>query len=389
MSVIGLMSGTSVDGIGAAWVDIHPSTPIPHIQLKAFSTFPFPNSLRESVLAACGHPPIQVEDICALNFRLGEAFATAVIKLAKANHVSLKQIDLIASHGQTIRHLPPSSKSATGSTLQIGEPAIIAERTGVTTVADFRPADMAAGGQGAPLASYLHYCLFRGCNVGVGVQNIGGIGNLTFIKKGGTLQDVIAFDTGPGNVLMDATMYMLTGGRQRFDRNGSFASRGKVNHRLLGRLLSHPYFKKRYPKTTGREIFGCSMAQRLVRQSKGMKGEDLMATLTAFTAHSIAKSCEQSIHPLSELKELIIGGGGAKNKLLFYMIQHLLPSVQLKRFEDYQWNSDAIEAMAFALLGYETVNGRASNLPSVTGAAHPALLGKIIPGDNFKSLSLK
>lgn len=280
-----------------------------------------------------------------------------------------------------------------GSTLQIGEPAVIAEMTGITTVADFRPSDMAAGGQGAPLAPYLHYCLFQSLDTCLGVQNIGGIGNLTFIPKGAKLKNVIAFDTGPGNVLLDSVIFMLTNGRRHFDLNGKMASQGVVQERLLKKLLSHPYFKTRHPKTTGRETFGCSFAQRIFREERKMKKQDLMATLTAFTAYTIAESCVGFSHPsLTEarrMKELIIGGGGAKNKTLFYMLQKLLPSIQIKRFEDYQLNGDAIEAMAFALLAYETISGHPANIPSATGASHPKVLGKVIPGANFKSFSLK
>ena len=385
--VIGLMSGTSADGVDAALVEIERSDGFPLLRLKAFHTFPFSKKLKQMILKASSHEALAVDEICKLNFRLGEEFARAVIHLAKMAHVPLKMIDLVGSHGQTIKHLPPKSLRPIGfgSTLQIGEPSIIAERTGITTVADFRPRDMAAGGHGAPLAPYLHYHLLRSLNYGVAVQNIGGISNMTYIPPGAKLRDVIAFDTGPGNMIIDAVVTKLYQ-KLDYDKEGRLAARGKVQTRLLNSLLKHPYFKKKPPKSTGREEFGIFLAEKIIQKTKGLKKEDVIATVTAFTAYSIAEGYKRVILPKFKLKEIVVGGGGARNKTLFTMIQNLLPSVQLKTFEDFHLNSNAIEAMAFALMAYETLQGRASNIPKVTGASHAVLLGKIIPGNNFNSL---
>ena len=219
------------------------------------------------ILKASSHEALAVDEICKLNFRLGEEFARAVIHLAKMAHVPLKMIDLVGSHGQTIKHLPPKSLRPIGfgSTLQIGEPSIIAERTGITTVADFRPRDMAAGGHGAPLAPYLHYHLFRSLNYGVAVQNIGGISNMTYIPPGAKLRDVIAFDTGPGNMIIDAVVTKLYQ-KLDYDKEGRLAARGKVQTRLLNSLLKHPYFKKKPPKSTGREEFGIFLAEKIIQK---------------------------------------------------------------------------------------------------------------------------
>ncbi len=392
--VIGLMSGTSADGVDAALVEIEMNDGFPLLRLKAFQTSPFSKKLKHMILRASSHEALAVDEICKLNFQLGEEFAQAAIRLTKLAHVPLTMIDLIGSHGQTIKHLPPKSLKPIefGSTLQIGEPSLIAERTGVTTVADFRPRDMAAGGHGAPLAPYLHYQLFRSLNYGVAVQNIGGISNMTYIAPGSKISDVIAFDTGPGNMLIDAVVTKLTHQKLDYDKEGRLAARGKIQTGLLKSLLKHPYFKKKPPKSTGREEFGVFLAEKIIQKAqrlkKKLKKEDIIATVTAFTAYSIAGSYQQIILPKFKLKEIIVGGGGARNKTLFSMIQRLLPSVQLKCFEDFHLNSNAIEAMAFALMAYETIHGKASNIPKVTGASHPVLLGKIIPGNNFKSLFL-
>ena len=381
---IGVISGTSVDGIDVAHVEIFQKEPFPSLKLRAFKTYPYAPKIRTQIFAASSNEPFSVEALCRLNVEVGEVFAEAILAFSKEFQCPLKGIDLIGSHGQTIRHLPPSKLGKkTGATLQIGEPSVIAEKTGVLTIADFRPRDLAAGGNGAPLTPYLHYCLFHDLHRHAGVQNIGGMGNLTFIRSGVSLSEVVAFDTGPGNVLIDAAISLLTKGRKQFDTEGSWAAKGKVIEKLLHQLMAHPYIKKKIPKTTGREIFGIKMAKEILQGYKKFSPEDVLATLTAFTAHSIAHSCRWF-----PIEELIIGGGGVRNRTLFKMICSLLPTISVKSFEDYHLNSDAIEAMAFALLGYETVHGRVTNIPSVTGARYARVLGKVIPGNNFFKLSL-
>lgn len=386
MNVIGLMSGTSLDGVDVALVEISERHVIPLIVLKKFETFPFPARIREQIFRWCSSEKGIASEMCRLHFELGEIFADAVLKFTKMHHLKLSEIDLIGSHGQTISH-------GRGATLQIGEAAVIAEKTGITTVSDFRAADVAAGGEGAPLAPYLHYLLFHHLGYGMAVQNIGGMSNLTYLQKGekgGRLQDMIAFDTGPGNVLIDEVVRQLTKKRKQYDEEGRLAARGTVNGSLLKKLLRHPFILKSPPKSTGREEFGTRLALQILKEAKArhLKSHDIVATVTAFTAHSIAENYKKFILPKFQLKEIVIGGGGARNKTLYSMIQRLLPSVQLKRFEDYHLNSDAIEAMAFAVLAYEAVHGEALNLRSVTGALHPMILGKVSPGHNFKRVLL-
>ncbi len=393
MNVIGLMSGTSLDGVDAALVEITEKGDFPNFKLKAFQTYPFFPKLKERILRACSHHEMSISEICLLDFDLGKIFAEAALRLLKTSGLKPSQIDLIGSHGQTICHLPGIATS------QIGEAAVIAEMTGITTVSDFRPADIAAGGEGAPLAPYFHYLLFRhlrrnvGRNVGrdagsVGILNIGGMSNITCIPKNASEKDVIAFDTGPGNVLIDAVIRHLTHKRKQYDEDGRMAAKGKINQPLLKELLRHPFIQKKPPKSTGREEFGEKITQSILKKGKNLKGDDLVATVTAFTAYSIAENYNKFILPRFPLREIVAGGGGAKNKTLFFMIQELLPSIQLKHFEDYHLNGDAIEAMAFAVLAYDVIRGKALNLSSVTGASHPVILGKVSPGQNFKRVFL-
>ncbi|RMF85280.1 MAG: anhydro-N-acetylmuramic acid kinase, partial [Nitrospinota bacterium] len=253
MLAIGLMSGTSADGIDAALVNIEEGA-APAVQLVAFATFPYPEEVREEILAVSDPQTGSVDRICRLNFLLGELFAEAALHIMQRGGVEADAVAVIGSHGQTIHHLPASRQAGnTGSTLQIGEAAIIAERTGITTVADFRPRDIAAGGEGAPLAPYGHYLLFGRQNVARAVHNIGGISNLTFLPASGNLAEIIAFDTGPGNMLIDGIVTRATAGQKRYDRDGVLAAQGRVHAPLLQWLLQHPYLQRTPPKSTGRE----------------------------------------------------------------------------------------------------------------------------------------
>ena len=264
LRVAGLMSGTSADGVDAAVVDISRSG----AEMLAFETFPYPPRLRKEILALSDPATSNVSDVCHMNFVLGEIFADAVIALARRSRIALGGIDLIGSHGQTIHHMPAGRPAGRGrrkvrSTLQIAEPSVIAERTGITTVADFRPRDVAAGGQGAPLVPFADYFLFRHPRHNRAIQNIGGIANVTYLPAGGGLDDVVAFDTGPGNMLIDRLTHLVTKGRQTCDVAGRLAGKGMVDARLLRRLMRHPFLARRPPKTTGREMFGAAMADAL------------------------------------------------------------------------------------------------------------------------------
>lgn len=380
MIIAGLMSGTSIDGIDAALVEVSGSFPKIRIKLLSFAVFPFPGGMKERILGVSTPTTAKGPEICRLNFELGELFAESVKKLSRKARLPLSKIALIGSHGQTICHLGREG------TLQIGEPSVIAERTGVTTVADFRPRDIAAGGFGAPLASYFHYLLFRDAKRHRVVHNIGGISNLTLIPKASGIDRVIGFDTGPGNMVIDGILQQISGNRIQYDHGGKIASRGIVSLKLLKELLRHPFICKAPPKTSGREEFGKDYVKRFLRRAKILKlrEEDILATATALTAVSLAENYRKFVFPKAVPDEIIFGGGGIHNDLLMIMIRSELPGVKITTFDDYGIPADAAEAVCFAVLAYETLQGRPNNVPSVTGARHPVILGKIVPGKNYR-----
>ncbi len=390
--VIGLMSGTSLDGIDAALCEVAGSGDTLRAQLRGFLSVPFAPDVRERIQSACQNGG--VEDAARLNVELGELFAAAALQLMAQHDLSRADVHLIGSHGQTICHLPDER-----ATLQIGEPAIIVERSGITTVADFRPRDMACGGQGAPLVPYADWCLLRRADTHRVVQNIGGIGNCTLLPAGCALDEVRAWDTGPGNMVMDECARGLTNGERAFDQDGEMAARGPVDEAWLAQLMEHPFFARRPPKSTGREDFGCTYTSMFVEEGRrrGLSAEGIVATATALTAQSIAHSLRAfgaSIFDAARARniELIVGGGGAFNPMLRRMLQerlangftagdntHQIPITVLTH-EDCGLRSDAKEALAFAMLAHETIMGAANNVPGATGASRRVVLGKIIPG---------
>ena len=391
MRIIGLMSGTSADGIDAALLEIGPGKALSKIRLMQFLVWPFPAQLRERILRVADAGSGATSEICRVNVLLGELFAKAAISVARSARVPLRDVALIGSHGQTIAHLPdPKAEYGVSirSTLQIGEPSVIAERTGVTTVADFRPRDLAAGGEGAPLTPYLHALLFRHPRRDRSVLNLGGIANLTFLPKGCGLRGVLAFDTGPGNVLIDALVARLTGGTMGVDLDGRIAASGEVDPRLLRWLMVHPYFRRKPPKSTGREEFGPTLIDALLRRAatRGITEEDLVATVTAFTAQSVALHVRRDLPHNTASVELITCGGGANNPILITRLQEALPECRLLSADEAGFPGRAIEASAFALLAYLTAHGLPGNLPRITGATHSAILGKIVPGRSFQGL---
>ncbi len=376
------MSGTSADGVDAALVDVRGTGHDLKITLKAFRTFPYPVAFRERLLQVMTGGT--VEDVCHLNAALGEWFARAALKVLKAAGVSPRRVELIGSHGQTLHHLPkPRREPVIGpirSTLQVGAPAVIAERTGITTVADFRSRDLSAGGEGAPLTPYLHYLLFRHPSRARAVVNIGGICNLTYLPAGGELQAVRAFDTGPGNMVVDGVVRHVTGGRHQFDRSGRLARAGKVDEGLLRRLLQHPFLRRRPPKSTGREEFGERFIDRFVLLARlaGLSDADLAATATAFTARTIADA--QKFLP-RRVAEVFISGGGARNPTLMRMLQDAI-GTPVHPVEALGWDGRALEAVAFAVFSYQHARGVPCNLPQVTGARRTVVLGTITPGSD-------
>lgn len=389
MLIIGLISGTSVDAIDAALIDIERDGETLCVSLRAFAMQPFDAQLRARVVGLMPPHAGSTAAVCEINVLLGEAFAGAARNLADQAGVPLRDVDLIASHGQTVYH--EVAAGATRSTLQLGSPAIIAERTGCTTVADFRGRDMAAGGEGAPLVSYLDALLLRDEQLFRAAQNIGGIGNVTFLPPhasgSGAGQDgeMFAFDTGPGNILIDEAVRLLTDGAQSFDQHGQMAAQGRVDEALLDHWLRHPFFMQPPPKSTGRELFGPREARAYVQQAheRGLAPNDIVATLTAFTAKSIADAYRRF---LPRVNEVLIGGGGGRNKTLMTMAQAALPGVAVRLMDDLGLSADAKEAVAFALMGHATLHGYANNVPSATGATQPVVLGNITPGANYRAL---
>ena len=352
------MSGTSLDGVDVAIVDIEGR----RIETVAFQSTPYNSSLRRAILDV-SNTITTTGAISRLSFRLGEVYATAVLKICREKRVPLASIHLIGCHGQTIYH------ESGRNTLQIGEAAVIAERTGVPVVSDFRTRDIAAGGKGAPLVPFVDYLLFRSRSRNRVALNIGGIANITAIAKNG---DVIAFDTGPGNMVIDALVAMHTSGKKKFDRGGGIAAEGRVNSNLLDKLLDDAYYREKPPKSAGREQYGGEFVERLLRSKSSLP--DLIATATVLTAATIAIGIER-FAPGSD--ELIVSGGGAHNPQIMGHLAAFLPNVAIATTADYGIDVDAKEAVAFAVLASETWRRRPSNLPSATGARRAVVLGKI------------
>jgi len=376
MRVAGLMSGTSADGVDAAIIDINSNK----VKVLAFDTFAYSSKLRSCILRLCASASCNVADVCHFNFALGEVFGESVIKLCKKSGISPNTIDLIGSHGQTIFHNTKGrrfEKKIVRSTLQIGEPAIIAQRTGITTVADFRPRDMAAGGQGAPLVPFADYFLFRDKHRNRTVQNIGGIANVTYLPAHCGTGDIIAFDTGPGNMIIDGIISIISRGKKKFDRGGRIAARGKIDKAILDDMMRHPFLRLRPPKSTGREEFGSQYCEALYRKVKCARSEDIIATVTAFTAESIIRAYRKFLPRMPD--EVILCGGGAHNSTLVKMLRQGFNKSRVLLSDEFGISCDAKEAVSFAILAYATIKGEANNVPSATGAKQPLILGKIIP----------
>ncbi len=367
MRIIGLMSGTSADGVDAAAIDIKKNK----VKLLAFDTYEYPRQLRKNILRIAEQKSCKAGDISQLNFIIGRVFADAVIKLCRKSKINLKTIDLIGSHGQTVYHNPTGKIC---STLQIGEPSVIAYKTGITTVADFRPKDIAAGGQGAPLVPFADYWLFKHKKLNRAVQNIGGIANVTYLPAGCKIDEIIAFDTGTGNMIIDRIATVLSKGKLHYDKNGKIAGKGRVNKKLLDEIMRHPFLRKLPPKSTGREEFGAAYTEKLIKRSIPL--EDMLATATAFTACSIADAYRRFLPSMPD--EIILCGGGARNKTLIKMLRQNIKS-KILFTDDFGINRDAKEAVSFAILAYAAVKGIANNVPGATGAKKPLVLGKIIP----------
>lgn len=382
--VVGMMSGTSVDGVDAALVEISGTDSEPKVKLLAFENKPYPPQVREKIFSLFTPANATVDKVGYMNFLLGEIYAKSALSVIEKAGMKPEEIDVIGSHGQTIWHAPiPESPDGipVAYTVQIGEGSVIAERTGILTVSDFRVADMAAGGQGAPLVPFSEYLLYRREKETILLQNIGGIGNMTVMPAGAKPRDVFAFDTGPGNMIIDAVISAVTGGEKTYDTGGETAVKGKVCNALLDILKEEPYYRQPLPKTTGREHFGVQYTEKILSwwKENPIPVEDLLATVTDLTAYSIADAYERYVLPKYQASEIIVGGGGSYNAtLLRFMKERFAPhGVAVRTQEDLGLSSDAKEAVAFALMADCCMRGKANTLPSVTGAEHPAVMGKI------------
>lgn len=375
------MSGTSADGIDAVLVRVGGSGATTKFRQIAFSTFSYPEGFRKFLLRNSHPHTARLDDIARLNILIGELFAEAAKRVVRRAGRRLTDIDLIGSHGQTIAHYPlPSAMfgKRIGATLQIGDPSVIAKRTGVVTVGDFRVADVAVGGSGAPLAPYVDYLLFRSRTKHRALLNIGGIANITILPKNSAVNDVIAFDTGPGNMLIDALMQRLY--RRPYDKGGRIARKGNIMPRLLAWLMRHPYLGQRPPKSTGREMFGKDFVDTLLwyRSLNRHAKEDIVVTATAFTALSVYDAYVRFVSPKIRLDELLVSGGGAHNPVIMeYLRRSFGSNVRVSTVETIGMSSDAKEAICFALLANETIVENPSNVPRATGAARTTVLGKI------------
>ena len=378
--VAGLMSGTSLDGVDAVIARLAGSGPALSIDQRAFVHVPYPEALRSLLLQNSDPQMSSVEDLSQLNVRLAEVYADAVRKALGEIHLDVSDLDLVGSHGQTVYHVPAPADCAGAdvtSTLQIGDPSVLANRLGVPVVGNFRPADMALGGQGAPLVPYFDYVYFTDASETRALLNLGGIANLTLLPAGAERDAVRAFDTGPANMVIDALAERLF--NQPFDDNGALAAQGTRDHALLAELLEADFFQLPPPKSTGRERFGTDFVDRLMQRAtaRGLSNHDLMATATALTAYSVYQAYARFLRSDAPIDVLIAAGGGIHNRTLMRLLAEAFSPIPIRTADEYGLDPDAKEALCFAVLAHETLNGVPTNLPSVTGARHPTLLGAI------------
>lgn len=387
--LIGLMSGTSLDGIDAALVAIRTDEQgeIEKVTLRDFFYMPYSDDLREWVMNLCSVETARVDQLTAVHYGLSEWYAYAVQQLMQKAGVTTAEVDAVCMHGQTIWHIAgrtpfpgPQGMTEVRASLQIGELSTLAERTGIPVVGNFRARDLAADGEGAPLVPYADYILFRHPQKGRLLQNIGGIANVTLLPASAAIDQVVAFDTGPGNMIMDQIVQLMTNGQMRYDEGGKLAAGGTVSSVLLEKWLQDPYYQIKPPKSTGREVYGIAFAQELFHDANqlGISQTDLLATVTALTATTIANAYMQFVLPTTKVEEVIVSGGGAHNQTLLAMLQRQLPTgMTVMTAQQFGMPDDAKEAVAFAILGHETLMGRPSNVPSVTGAKRAVPLGNI------------
>jgi len=389
-TAIGLISGTSADGIDAALIRIASGSP-PKVEVLKSHSFHYPAGLRNRVLAAAGEPGVPTPEICSLHQEIGEEFACAAMSLLETLNMEPNSVDFIGSHGQTVCHLPEKGKDPKNplapSTLQIGDPAVIAERTGCTVISDFRARDVAAGGMGAPLTPWAHRILFGQSNRPVGFLNLGGISNLTYIPQNGK-KGLFGFDAGPANMTLDALAKKFSGGKKDFDKEGATAARGRVRGEALAHLTRHPYLDAPVPKSTGRETFGESFLAWAVELPglRGARPEDQLATMCEFSAECIVRSLREIFPANAPPAKIIAGGGGVHNKTLMTRLKVGLAPIPLVSSKEEGISPDEVEAVSFALLAWSTIRGEPANVPEATGAKRRVVLGNITPGRNYLSI---
>lgn len=372
--VVGLMSGTSADGIDAALVRIEGAGAATRVETIAFVSRPFAPAVRATILELRERP---ATDACRWNVELGELFAAAALEVVAKAGLRPEDVDLVGSHGQTIVHLPRSGDGRGAATLQIGEPCVIAERTGLPVVADFRMRDVAAGGEGAPLVPWVDWLTMRPPAGERLVQNLGGVGNVTLVTQ--EPEGVVAFDTGPANGPLDAAAFLTSGGRLTRDDGGRLAAQGRIDENEVRALLGHPFLERSPPKSASRETFGEPLVAGLARRRPDLSGPDLLATLTEFVARSVAHAYERHLPADREVVDVVVSGGGVHNATLMARLRRLLEPLPVRSSAELGIDPDAREAVAFAVLANETLFGNAGNLPRVTGARWPVVLGKLVP----------
>jgi anhydro-N-acetylmuramic acid kinase len=378
--VVGLMTGTSADAVDAVLVRLKGEGLDATHDVVAERELPLDDELRAEVLAVAAAKTLEPERLMRLDARLAEVYAEAVHAIADEAGVKLSAIAAIGSHGQTVRHMPRAG-TARALTLQLGSAPTLAERTGITVVSDFRRRDTAAGGEGAPLVPIADWWLFRSDKESRVLLNLGGMANVTWLKKGGSLADVLAFDTGPGNAVLDGLVRAGTRGLARHDESGGLAASGRAHEALLEELLADPFFSLPPPRSTGRERFGDGYAERLIDVGEGMglTLEDTLATAVELTAASIERAVNEHLTPRGKVDAVYASGGGVKNVSLMLALRRRLDGIRLERLDELGVSSGIKEALAFAFLAHLTLCGEAGNVPGATGARHPVVLGSITP----------
>lgn len=378
--IIGVLSGTSVDAVDVVLTEMQGSGTNTKLSVLNFDSFPIPPEIKDYVLKSSNKDTGTVEDVCKLNFLIGNLFADSVNNFLSKHGLNNSDIDLIGSHGQTLYHIPGNEELygyKTRSTLQVGDPSVIANKTGIITVGDFRTADMALGGEGAPLVPYLDYVLFRSSDRNRLLINIGGISNVTYLSKGGELNNVTAFDTGPGNMAIDRLMKEFYD--KPYDENGSIAASGNIQQKLLDNILRFDnYYNRKPPKSTGREFYGEGFVEYILSVASGVSDEDVIRTVTDYTAYTIHYNVSNFIDGSpKEINEILVSGGGANNDFLMGLLKEYFSGADVKPLDEGGINTDNKEAVLFAVLANEAIHGNPANVPSVSGAERSVVLGKI------------